>query len=331
MLSITGLIGGGLAGAGQAGGQVAQAAIDQANRLDYAQQMQEWEAKKQMLIDQNRVGLENQQRTAMVARMTPVKEGLINTAIKNKYSESDAAVAAIDAGQTDAPLTAEQRGAINQSKQADRDALNSDIDTNLKAAAITGDLPLTAQASMSGRVLAAEARADASRYGSDNRLTGTLAKVAGDEANTKTRTDSAEKIADKKVKAAQDLAKQKISALNPIDRATLSQANDLTKSAVDDRVIWAKLSDQMLVTPPKDKPALQAQIDAVRSSMEDKHARAQALLAKSAAAGEAFRASQAANQAAAPGALSQTPAGRSSTGGARTDVQSALDAWNGQQ
>jgi hypothetical protein len=82
----------------------------------------------------------DQRRMDRVARVDSAKQGLVSDAMGAKYAGSDAAVAAADAGQTDAPLSAEQKAVISQAKGTDRTAMMNDPMTSVQASVKTGDL-----------------------------------------------------------------------------------------------------------------------------------------------------------------------------------------------
>jgi hypothetical protein len=82
----------------------------------------------------------DQRRMDRVARVDSAKQGLVSDAMGAKYAGSDAAVAAADSGQTDAPLSAEQKAAIAQAKGSDRQAMLNDPMTSVQASVKTGDL-----------------------------------------------------------------------------------------------------------------------------------------------------------------------------------------------
>jgi hypothetical protein len=146
-----GIIAGALGGLGQ-GAQVvgqnlqASAMQDQqfANQKDLVQLQSQLALDKEKAIEQFRAQLgvdtANSQRQAMVDRIGAAKTGIIGQALATKYGQSDAAVADADAGNTDAPLTDEQKAAIAQAKQLDADRLANDGDVATRAAIATGDI-----------------------------------------------------------------------------------------------------------------------------------------------------------------------------------------------
>lgn len=87
----------------------------------------------------------NEQRSAASDRINAAQQGIIDSAINQKYAGSDAAVADANAGLTDAPLTPEQQSVIDQSKGQDRAHMLVDPSIRDQAAIQTGDIdPKTA-------------------------------------------------------------------------------------------------------------------------------------------------------------------------------------------
>lgn len=100
-------------------------------------------AKAKAIIDyqkQAQLDAENQKRQGIQDRVGAARTGVINTAMADKYAQSDAAVADAAAGKTSAPLTPDQKAAIDQSKQIDTKALADDPHSYIQAAMATGDI-----------------------------------------------------------------------------------------------------------------------------------------------------------------------------------------------
>jgi hypothetical protein len=150
-MSLGGIIAGAVGGLGVGAQQVGQnlnasamqdqqfsnaAALD---RLRSDLDLQKAEALEQFK-NQTALDMGNQTRQAMVDRINAAKGGIINQALAAKYGQSDAAVADADAGNTDAPLTDDQKAAIAQAKGLDADRLANDPDVATKAAIATGDI-----------------------------------------------------------------------------------------------------------------------------------------------------------------------------------------------
>lgn len=138
------LIMGALGGMGEQGVNIAQSNTKLWNEETLNAQRSDLETKRQMALEQfkNELGIKtaDQLRTAQVDRIGTAQRGIVGQAIDSKYAPSDAAVAAADAGQTDAPLTDEQKAVIAQSKDLDRKKLMDSPDSLVQAAMQTGDI-----------------------------------------------------------------------------------------------------------------------------------------------------------------------------------------------
>jgi hypothetical protein len=139
-----GIILGALGGAGEAaqniGSTMLKNELDTESRLKVNQQDSDLALQRAKALEDYKLAAANQQRQAQSQRIQDAQTGIVNSKIGDKYASSDAAVAAADAGQTDAPLTDEQRGIINQAKDADRKKLMADKSTYVDAAIQTGDI-----------------------------------------------------------------------------------------------------------------------------------------------------------------------------------------------
>lgn len=133
-----------LAGAGDAGADSMDKRIKQYNQIDLDERRSALEERKALTIlaatKQAQIDTANQLRTEQVGRLASAKEAVIQQQLGQKYAPVDAAVAAADAGQTDAPLTPEQRAVIDQSKAIDLKSLADDPKAYIAAAMQTGDL-----------------------------------------------------------------------------------------------------------------------------------------------------------------------------------------------
>ena len=139
-----GIIMSALAAAGDAGAHSMDQNIKQSMLLEQDDRRSALETQKaKALIDyqkQAQLEMDNQKRQGIADRVGAAKGGIIQGQMADKYAASDAAVAAADAGQTGAPLTPEQKAAINQSKGIDTEALAKDPHTYIKAAMASGDI-----------------------------------------------------------------------------------------------------------------------------------------------------------------------------------------------
>lgn len=133
-----------LAGAGDSGAQSIDQNIKHQQQLDLDAARSDLEQKKALAIlaatKQAQIDTGNQLRTEQAGRLASAKDDVIQQQMGQKYAPSDAAVAAADAGQTGAPLTPEQRAAIQQSKDIDLKSLASDPHSYIAAAMKTGDI-----------------------------------------------------------------------------------------------------------------------------------------------------------------------------------------------
>jgi hypothetical protein len=166
-----------LAGAGDSGAQSIDQNLKQQRALDLDAARSDLEQKKALAIlsatKQAQIDTANQLRTEQSGRLAAAKDAVIAQQMGQKYAPADAAVAAADAGQTDAPLTPEQKAAIEQSKGIDYQSLAADPHSYIAAAMKTGDIDpktvaeLAQQADALKRQLASQeaqfAHADASQ------------------------------------------------------------------------------------------------------------------------------------------------------------------------
>lgn len=325
--SLGGLIGGALEGAGKAGGEVAQGLIDTQNKISVNAALQDAEAMKQARIDEYRVGLADRQRTAQAARIDGALGGLVNSKFGSGAPDE---VAKIDAGQTDAPLTPEQRAVIDKADQGRADAMN-DPDLRLAAAAKTGDLDLNTQAGMSARVRAAESRADALRYGVDGRVESAKyvadkrQETEDDKAISRSRdvdakAAAAERIAAEKAK----LVGQRIASLNPVEKANLVQSASWDRdNKIEDGQVRRLMDSKKTLFNDADKAKADQQIEMLNQKIAERQARRDKLLLESARMAETYRMLRDA-----PGAADKLINTPKIGGGVRPDVQSALDKFN---
>lgn len=144
--------------------------------------------KRARTMEELKVEFSDRARTNMVGRIDNAKTGLINSSMNRKYAGSDAAVAAADAGETDAPLTQEQKDVIAQSKQADADKLRTDPKILRQAAINTGDL--TVKDVMADDVRAAGVEAKFADIDRKNEI----GKLTVEAKNAKTEADYAAKM-----------------------------------------------------------------------------------------------------------------------------------------
>lgn len=139
-----GIISSALAAAGDAGVQSMNQNIQQMNQQDLDKQRADMETQKQLTIiaaqKQATIDAANQQRKEQADRIAAAQGGVVQDQLAQQYAPSDAAVADADAGKTAAPLTDDQRAAINQSKAADLASLAHDPQSYIVAAMRTGDL-----------------------------------------------------------------------------------------------------------------------------------------------------------------------------------------------
>lgn len=133
-----------IAAAGDAGAQSVDQNIKQsmANEQDERRSALETQKAKALIDYQKQAALDadNQKRQGIADRIGVAKGGIIQGQIDDKYAQSDAAVAAANAGHTSAPLTPEQAAAIAQSKAADTEQAAKDPHTFIKAAMASGDI-----------------------------------------------------------------------------------------------------------------------------------------------------------------------------------------------
>lgn len=234
-----------LAAAGDAGVQSMNQNIVQQNTLDLNRDQSDLALEKAKAIatftNDLQVNTANTQRQQMTERIGTAKNAIISGAIAQKYGQSDAAVADANAGNTDAPLTADQKAAITQSKGADAAALDNDPDTYTQAAMKTGDLDPKTIASVNQRDQAAQMRLQAAQ---DRMAT----LQAMNFQTNETRSEIAQ-------------LRAFVSGNGKLDTATgrmmiTSLDADMKVSATQRKA----LQDQLLITSEKDKPALQQKI-----------------------------------------------------------------------
>ena len=333
-IDIGGVVAGAVGGLGQAVESTAQGQIDVQNKANLAQQMSDMEVQKQKLVDQNQANLANQQRELRVGRVNTAAQGLVSTAMNDKYAVPSAAIAATsNDGTTDPAVTAQLQANLNQAKTADTNKMAGSLNTYLTAAAQTGDLPFQVAGMDDSRIASAEARATAMMFA---RPMAAQIMSEGRSADTLVKTTSAEKIAADRIAAQTSIANGKIAALNPIDRAALEQARSLDRDIANNRTMIGKLMDSLPMTPPGSKAAIQTQIQQLQQDTQARQAQRDQSLLKSTQAFQAYRSLQQSNPAAAPLVNTPTP-GASAPGspgaaiGSRNDVAGAVAAWQALQ
>jgi SpoVK/Ycf46/Vps4 family AAA+-type ATPase len=214
------------------------------NQTQLAQLTSNLTLQREQALEQFKADLQNSQRTAMATRIGDAQTGIVNNAIGKKYAQSDAAVAAADAGQTDAPLTDEQRTVIDQSKQSDRDAMMSDPDTYTAAAMKTGDLDPKTVATVNQRDQAAQYRLQAMQ---DRMQT----LMAMNTQTNETRQEIAQLREAMRGNGKIDTAtgRMMITSLDTDMKANMSQRKTL--------------ADQLAISKSADKKAIQDKIDEI--------------------------------------------------------------------
>lgn len=178
-----GLIFGAMSGAGDAAGKSlaeTQKFHDEESLMQERASL-ETEKAKSIATFNNQLGMDtaNQQRQAMTDRISGAQNGIINQAMGQKYAGSDAAVAAANAGQTDAPLSDEQQAAIDQSKGIDTQEMQNSSDTYVKAAMKTGDINPKTIASLANKNDAAQMKSESAQSKLE-----TWQKIADDKNKT---------------------------------------------------------------------------------------------------------------------------------------------------
>jgi hypothetical protein len=195
---MAGIILSALAGAGEG----AVGALDQQEKTRQQMELQQNSSALQLQNEkallQAKEQIADDIRQKQATRISDAQSGIVNNALAQKYAPSDAAVAAADAGQTDAPLTDDQRAVIEQAKQRDRDSLMADPKMRTQAAIQTGDIAPTEAAKLASASEinqmkldsllqraedrnatmkeVADVRADALKYGYELRLQAALEK-----------------------------------------------------------------------------------------------------------------------------------------------------------
>lgn len=131
---------GAMAGAGQAiegvGKQMFASSLEQ-DRQNFLIEKQRMLAVES---ENRQVARADTERTKRNDRIETAKTGLLNSAMASKYGQSDAAVSDADAGNTDTPLSQEQRDVIDMSKKQDRSKLASDPMTIIRAEHAAGEM-----------------------------------------------------------------------------------------------------------------------------------------------------------------------------------------------
>lgn len=139
-----GIISSALAAAGDAGVQSMNQNIQQLNQQELDKQRSDLETQKQLAIMQAQkqltIDTANQMRQAQMDRIAAAKGATIQSQTAQQYAPSDEAVAAANAGQTDAPLTDDQAAVIAQSKSLYQQQLANDPQSYIAAAIQSGDI-----------------------------------------------------------------------------------------------------------------------------------------------------------------------------------------------
>lgn len=223
-----------------------EALQDQHNQaqMNLAQMQSDLALQKEKALEQFKIDMGNTQRQQMTERIGTAQQGIVAGAIGNKYAGSNAAVADADAGNTDAPLTDDQRAAITQSKQSDTDAMMSDPDTYTQAAMKTGDLDPKTVATVNQRDQAAQYRLQAMQERME-----TLQAMNKQTNDTRTEIAKLHELIRGNGKIDTATGRMMITSLDTDMKANLTQLKTL--------------QDQMALTKGANKPALQAKIDEI--------------------------------------------------------------------
>jgi hypothetical protein len=141
---MAGIIMGAIGGLGDAmqnvGSTMLKNELDTESKLKVNQQDSDLALQRAKALEEYKVQAASALREQRATRIGAAQQGIVDAKMDAKYAGSDAAVAAADAGQTDAPLTDEQRGIINSAKDTDRRRLMADRSTYVDAAIQTGDI-----------------------------------------------------------------------------------------------------------------------------------------------------------------------------------------------
>lgn len=135
-----GFVGGALSSAGKSALEYLDREDRQVHDMERMDKQQELEMQKLEQTKRLAKELADEERQAKAKRISTAKEEIIDRLIGSKYADSDAAVAAADRGQTDMPLTDEQRKTIAMAKVNDRSSLASDPTIAVEAGMRTGDI-----------------------------------------------------------------------------------------------------------------------------------------------------------------------------------------------
>lgn len=265
MISFTGMLGGGLEGAGNAIASTAQDQLTLQNRGTLAQQLADIDVQKDQRIDENKLLMQNQQRAALVQRLAAAKTGLVGDALQQKYGPS------LGAGGVDNSLpdgsgpsgtgqgfSDARQSAQDASVAADKYRMNRDPDLTVQAGIQSGDIDPRTLALIQGRSDVATTRAGAQVD---------AATARGDAMRDVADTGAAsrEKIAQEKLQA----AAAKVAKLNPTDKAQLEQARSIDRDIAHTSSQIQHMKDALTggAVAQKDRAATQAQIDSMQNDV----------------------------------------------------------------
>jgi hypothetical protein len=186
---------GALGGLGEAaqnvGSTLLKNELDTESKLKVNQQDSDLALQRAKALEDYKLQAANTQREAQAQRIGAAQQGIVNGRLATKYAQSDQAVAAADAGQTDAPLTDEQRAVIAQSKEEDRKRLTADRGTYVDAAIQTGDIAPKDVLASDTRAQVADITAQSRRDVQDARNEVAMARVDAMNAKTQAQYDAA--------------------------------------------------------------------------------------------------------------------------------------------
>lgn len=190
------------AGLGGAFGSMADSIGNEQKRaadMDLLRERERLEGDRQKMILNLQNDMANRQRAEQAARIDAAQNSIVDKAMDKKYLQSDDAVRAANAGETDAPLTDEQRAVISQARQADHDRLMDDSHTRIAAAIKSGDIDPKTMATLTSREDINQMRAEnfAEKVAMQERVARANADAALDRVTAK--ADAAREIAEMKL------------------------------------------------------------------------------------------------------------------------------------
>jgi hypothetical protein len=130
----------GIGGAADSGAQTMGDQIKNDENVQMQGQLEQQAADTKLDMASRQAAAEVLLKQQAAARFQAAQQGIINDKMNQKYGTSDAAVADADAGNTDAPLTDDQKAAIAQAKQLDTNSLMHNSDIMTQAGLQTGDI-----------------------------------------------------------------------------------------------------------------------------------------------------------------------------------------------